>query len=133
MKEMLIILYVCLVCSMQTLCVFAEDANSGNSTIHSYSQFRNYFLQSGNAFAETFQKMINLAWAVGLILLAMSFVMLMIGLAVNAGKLGTYTNEPKKRQEAYEGFLHFAIDTALLGAAPLILGSLLKFFTGFTG
>lgn len=128
LKASAIIASGCLI-TMIPSSVFAEN-EGGDVTIHSYGQFRNMFSKADSPFRLTFNKIVRLAWSIGLILMSFAFVMLMIGLAVNAGKLGSFSSNPSKRQEAYEGILHTAINFAILGAAPLVFGTIMRFYTG---
>ncbi len=111
--------------------VFAENS----TTIHSYSQFKNYMNQGNGAFAQNVVKLINLGKNVGLIVLGVSFFVTVLSLIVQAGKLGGANImgpefNAKKKQEAYEGILHACLHFALIGAAATIFSFIFGFFVG---
>lgn len=106
-----------------------------NTTIHSYSQFKSYMADGSGTFAQALVRIINIGKNLGLILLTVAFVVSVLSLIVQSGKLGGANVmgpefNAKKKQEAYEGIFHACLHFALIGAAATIFSFLFGFFVG---
>lgn len=111
--------------------VYAEN----DTTIHSYSQFRNYMKQQDGSFAQNLVKIINIGKNLGLIMLGVAFFVTVLSLVVQSGKLGGANImgpefNAKRKQEAYEGILHACLHFAMIGAAATVFSWIFGFFVG---
>lgn len=111
--------------------VFADDGE----TIHSYSQFKNMMSDDTREFSKGIRKIISIGKNVGLVLLGTAFIVAVLSLIVQSGKLGGANImgpefNAKKKQEAYEGILHACLHFALIGAAAAIFSGIFSFFVG---
>lgn len=106
-------------------------AEGGDVTIHSYDQFRNVI--NDIPFGKNLNNLINIAKNIGLIMLGFAFVLQMIALAIQTGKLGGTTilgpeANSQRKQEAYAGILHAVFGFAMIGIASFVFGWLFDLF-----
>lgn len=122
-----------LYCTLPFLFLTTRVNAEGNSTIHSYTQFRAMMTDGTSQFAQNLKMLIRVGKNLGLLLLGFAFVLQMIALAIQSGKLGGANvlgpeSNAKSKQDAYEGIMHAVIGFAVIGAASTIFGWIFDFF-----